>query len=68
MHPKYGLHALRHAAASLFIEQGFSPKRVAGADGTLDDPDDLGYVRASVPVARRRLGQRWQQLQARLVG
>jgi integrase len=27
-HPKYGLHAFRHAAASLFIEQGFSPKRV----------------------------------------
>lgn len=26
--PKYGLHALRHAAASLFIEQGLSPKRV----------------------------------------
>lgn len=28
LHPKYGLHAFRHAAASLFIEQGFSPKRV----------------------------------------
>jgi integrase len=28
LHPKYGLHALRHAAASLFIEQGFTPKRV----------------------------------------
>lgn len=26
--PKFGLHALRHAAAALFIEQGFSPKRV----------------------------------------
>ena len=25
---KYGFHALRHAAASLFIDQGFSPKRV----------------------------------------
>jgi integrase len=25
---KYGLHALRHAAASLFIEQGMKPKRV----------------------------------------
>jgi integrase len=24
-HPKYGLHAFRHAAASLFIKQGFSP-------------------------------------------
>lgn len=26
--PKYALHALRHAAAALFIEQGLSPKRV----------------------------------------
>ena len=26
--PKYGLHSLRHAAASLLIEQGLSPKRV----------------------------------------
>jgi integrase len=25
---KYGLHALRHAAAALFIEQGFGPKKV----------------------------------------
>ena len=26
--PKYNLHALRHAAASLFIEQGWTPKKV----------------------------------------
>jgi integrase len=26
--PRYGWHALRHAAASLFIEQGFTPKKV----------------------------------------
>jgi len=26
--PKYGLHALRHAAASLFIEQGWQPKKI----------------------------------------
>jgi integrase len=26
--PRYGLHALRHAAASLFIEQGWTPKKV----------------------------------------
>ncbi|WP_363282579.1 tyrosine-type recombinase/integrase [Mesorhizobium sp.] len=25
---KYSLHALRHAAAALFIEQGFPPKKV----------------------------------------
>jgi site-specific recombinase XerD len=28
LRPKYGLHALRHAAASLFIEQGLSAKRI----------------------------------------
>src|SRR5262249_7590254 len=32
-HPKYGLHSLRHAAASLFIEQGFTPKRVQALMG-----------------------------------
>ena len=32
-HPKYGLHSFRHAAASLFIEQGFSPKRVQALMG-----------------------------------
>jgi integrase len=26
--PRFGLHALRHAAAWLFIEQGWTPKRV----------------------------------------
>jgi len=26
--PKYSMHNLRHAAASLFIEQGFTPKKV----------------------------------------
>jgi len=31
--PKYGLYAFRHAAASLFIEQGFSPKRVQAIMG-----------------------------------
>ncbi|UVK44829.1 site-specific integrase [Mesorhizobium sp. AR07] len=28
MEAKYGLHALRHAAAALFIEQNFKPKKV----------------------------------------
>ena len=32
--PKYGLHALRHAAASLFIDQGMNPKRVQTIMGT----------------------------------
>jgi integrase len=31
--PKYGMHALRHAAASLFIEQGFTAKRVQAMMG-----------------------------------
>jgi integrase len=31
--PKYGMHSLRHTAASLFIEQGFSPKRVQALMG-----------------------------------
>lgn len=30
---KYGLHALRHAAAALFIEQGFPPKKVQSLMG-----------------------------------
>ena len=25
---KYGLHALRHACASLWIEQGYNPKQI----------------------------------------
>jgi integrase len=28
MDARYGLHALRHAAASLFIEQGMNPKQI----------------------------------------
>ena len=31
--PKYGMHSLRHTAASLFIEQGFTPKRVQALMG-----------------------------------
>ncbi len=30
---KYGLHALRHAAVSLWIEQGFQPKRIQALAG-----------------------------------
>jgi integrase len=30
---KYSLHALRHAAAALFIEQGFPPKKVQALMG-----------------------------------
>lgn len=31
--PKYSLHALRHAAAALFIDQGMSPKRIQALMG-----------------------------------
>jgi integrase len=31
--PRYTFHALRHAAASLFIEQGWSPKKVQSVMG-----------------------------------
>lgn len=65
--PKYGLHSLRHAAASLFIEQGFSPKRVQALMGhstiqmTFDTYGHLFPSQAEDQVAMR-------QLQARLLG
>lgn len=65
--PKYGLHALRHAAASLFIEQGFSPKRVQVLMGhssiqvTFDTYGHLFPAPIDDQLAMR-------QLQARLVG
>jgi integrase len=67
MHPKYGLHALRHAAASLFIEQGFTPKRVQAPMGhstiqvTFDTYGHLFPAPEDDLVAMR-------QLQARLIG
>jgi integrase len=65
--PKYGMHALRHAAASLFIEQGFSPKRVQALMGhstiqmTFDTYGHLFPAPEDDQVAMR-------QLQARLIG
>jgi integrase len=65
--PKYGMHALRHGAASLFIEQGFSPKRVQALMGhstiqmTFDTYGHLFPSKDDDQVAM-------QQLQARLVG
>jgi integrase len=32
-HPKYGLHSLRHAAVSLFIEEGWTAKKVQAIIG-----------------------------------
>jgi integrase len=65
--PKYGMHALRHAAASLFIEQGFSPKRVQAFMGhstiqmTFDTYGHLFPAPEDDQVAMR-------QMQARLIG
>jgi len=65
--PKYGMHAFRHAAASLFIEQGFSPKRVQALMGhstiqmTFDTYGHLFPAPEDDQVAM-------QQLQARLIG
>lgn len=63
---KYGLHALRHAAASLFIDQGFQPKRVqvimghAGIQMTFDTYGHLFPKPADDQTAM-------EELQARLV-
>mgnify|MGYP000246471480 CR=1 FL=1 len=34
--PRFGIHALRHAAASLFIEQGWNPKKIQTLLGHAD--------------------------------
>jgi integrase len=64
--PKYGMHSLRHAAASLFIEQGFTPKRIQALLGhstiamTFDTYGHLFPAPEDDQAAMR-------QLQARLV-
>jgi integrase len=65
-HPKYGRHSLRHAAASLFIEQGFSPKRVQALLGhsTIQMTFDVyGHLFPSADGDQVAMGQ----LQARLL-
>jgi len=67
MYPKYGLHSLRHAAASLFIEQGFSPKRVQALMGHSSIQvtfDTYGHLFPSPDGDQAAM----QQLQARLLG
>ena len=62
----YGLHALRHAAASLFIQEGFSPKRVQrlmGHSSIQVTFDVYGHL-FPAPDERDEL----RRLQARLVG
>ena len=66
-HPKYALHALRHAAASLFIEEGFSPKRVQALMGhsTIQTTFDVyGHLFPSQDSDQEAM----RRLQARLVG
>jgi integrase len=65
--PKYGMHSLRHAAASLFIEQGFSPKRVQTLMGhsTIQMTfDTYGHLFPAADDDRIAMSQ----LQARLIG
>ena len=65
--PKYGMHSFRHAAASLFIEQGFSPKRVQALMGhsTIQMTfDTYGHLFPAAEDDRAAM----RQLQARLVG
>lgn len=65
--PKYGMHSLRHAAASLFIEQGFSAKRVQALMGhsTIQMTfDTYGHLFPAAENDRVAMSQ----LQARLVG
>ena len=65
--PKYGLKALRHAAASLFIEQGFTPKRVQALMGhsTIQMTfDTYGHLFPAPEDDKAAM----KQLQARLIG
>jgi integrase len=66
-HPKYGLHSLRHAAASLFIEQGFTPKRVQAIMGHSSIQvtfDIYGHLFPSPEGDQAAM----EQMQARLIG
>jgi integrase len=65
--PKYGLHSLRHAAASLFIEQGFTPKKVQAMLGHSSIQmtfDRYGHLFPSQESDQEKMAA----LQARLVG
>jgi integrase len=66
-HPKYGLQSFRHAAASLFIEQGFTPKRVQALMGHSSIQvtfDTYGHLFPSQAEDQAAM----QQMQARLIG
>ncbi|MDU0343689.1 tyrosine-type recombinase/integrase [Bosea rubneri] len=58
MDAKYSLHALRHAAAALFIEQGFAPKKVQSLMGHASlqmTYDTYGYLFPSEDDDRAKL-------------
>ena len=55
---KYGMHALRHACASLWIENGMNAKRIQKAHGAQHDPDDVRRLRPPVHRWRRRSARR----------
>jgi integrase len=65
--PKYGLHALRHACASLWIEEGFTPKRIQAMMGHSSIQvtfDTYGHLFPSYDSDRVAM----ERLAARLVG
>ena len=65
--PKYGMHSLRHAAASLFIEQGFSPKKVQALMGHSDIGMTFNVYGHLFP-SQDSDAEAMRQLQARVVG
>jgi integrase len=65
--PKYGMHAFRHAAASLFIEEGWSAKRVQTVMGHSSIQmtfDQYGHLFPNPEDDREAM----KRLQARLIG
>jgi len=65
--PKYSMHNLRHAAASLFIEQGFSPKKIQALMGHSDIGMTFNVYGHLFP-SQDSDAEAMRQLQARLVG
>jgi integrase len=66
-HPKYGLHAFRHCAASLWIEQGFTAKRVQalmGHSSITTTFDVYGHLFAAPETDKAAMAQ----VRARLIG
>jgi integrase len=64
---KYGLHALRHACASLWIEEGLNPKRIQslmGHSSIKQTFDRYGHLFADGDADARAA----ENVQARLLG